>query len=123
MLRTFNSRFLSLATIVAFASTARAQDHGLKVPPGFKVTLYADQTLANDIYCMTLDDDGRVIVSSCGWVKRLIDSDGDGRADKSELVANTVSGAMGLCWWGNYENSNFMMTADGWLSLNGRDKI
>ena len=35
-------------------------DLRLRMPPGFKVTLYADQDLANDLYAMTLDADGLV---------------------------------------------------------------
>ncbi len=40
------------------AAPAAADDLGLRVPPGFRVTLYADETLANDIYAMTLDAQG-----------------------------------------------------------------
>src|SRR5438552_18351749 len=33
-------------------------DLGLRLAPGFRVTEYADQNLANDIYAMTLDAKG-----------------------------------------------------------------
>src|SRR5438552_10552229 len=52
-----------------FRSPAVAQPRpapGLKVPPGFEVTEFADAKLANDIYCMTLDPKGRVVVSGRG---------------------------------------------------------
>ena len=35
-------------------------DLGLRVAPGFRVTLYADENLANDIFAMTLDAQGRL---------------------------------------------------------------
>src|SRR5580692_10386242 len=89
-------QLLPFCTCLALVDPVCAQDIGLRVSPGFKVTLYADHTLANDIYAMTLDDQRRVIVSSRGWVKRLEDTDGDGKADKAEKIASTASGAMGL---------------------------
>src|SRR5438876_8871321 len=36
---------------------------GLRVAPGFKVTLYSGPEFANDIYAMTLDSKGRVVVT------------------------------------------------------------
>ena len=105
---------------LSLRESAFAQDHGVKVPPGFKVSLYADHELANDIYAMTLDDMGRVIVSSRGWVKRLFDKDDDGKADEARLVADTKSGAMGLYW----DGGNLLMTADGSFSqLSGKSII
>ena len=112
MLRSITSFFLLSICFLPVTSTLNAQDHGVKVPPGFKVTLYADHTLANDIYAMTLDNEGRVVVSSRGWVKRLQDTDGDGKADRASAILTTASGAMGLCDGGN----EFLVTSDGWLS-------
>src|ERR1700694_4463138 len=93
-----------LALILAFALAAclssaafAADDLGLRVPPGFRVTLYADQDLANDIYAMTLDADGNVVVTSQGWIKRLLDTTGAGKADKAEVIAPTATGGMGMC--------------------------
>src|SRR6266513_5658734 len=60
----------SLATILLYWFSARAgellpvEDLGLRVAPGFRVTLYSDSALANDIYAMTLDSQGRVGVTS-----------------------------------------------------------
>jgi hypothetical protein len=87
-----------------------ADDLGLKVPPGFRVSLYADEKLANDIYCMTLDADGKVVVSSRGWVKRLEDTDGDGKADKAVTLVETKTRAMGMCF--NYSNNDLYISAD-----------
>lgn len=104
-------RRIALVWTLLLGTPLIAQEPNLKVPPGFKVTLYADHTLANDIFSMTLDERGDVIVSSRGWVKRLVDTDGDGKADKAEKIASTTTGAMGLC----VDNHELYFTADGWF--------
>ncbi|HYE98065.1 MAG TPA: PVC-type heme-binding CxxCH protein, partial [Planctomycetota bacterium] len=76
-------------------------DLGLRVARGFRVTAFSDHALANDLYCMTFDARGKVVVSSQHWIKRLHDDDGDGRADRAEELAQTGNGAMGLCFVGN----------------------
>jgi putative membrane-bound dehydrogenase-like protein len=105
----------------ALSPPARAADNlGLRVPPGFKVTLYADHELANDIYAMTLDAQGDVVVTSQGWVKRLLDTKGAGQADKAEVIAPTATGGMGLC----FDGGDLYFCGDGWLSVYraGKDK-
>jgi putative membrane-bound dehydrogenase-like protein len=105
----------------SLAPAARAGDDlGLRVPPGFKVTLYADHELANDIYSMTLDSQGNVVVTSQGWVKRLVDTKGTGKADKAEVIAPTATGGMGLC----FDGGDLYFCGDGWLSVYraGKDK-
>jgi putative heme-binding domain-containing protein len=75
---------------------------GLRVPPGFEVTEFADSTLANDIYCMTLDPQGRPVVSGRGYLRVLVDDDGDGRADRAlDFARPPADGAMGLLWEGD----------------------
>lgn len=76
-------------------------DLGIRVAPGFKVTLFSGPEIANDIYSMTLDSKGRVVVTSQGWIKTLHDDDGDGKADRAALFAETRSGGMGMCFDGN----------------------
>ena len=49
---------------------------GVRIAPGFRITLYADSNLANDIYAMTLDSRGRVVVTSQGYIKILHDTNG-----------------------------------------------
>jgi putative heme-binding domain-containing protein len=93
-------------------TTCVADDLGLRAPPGFRVTLYADQELANDIYAMTLDADGRVVVTSQGWIKRLLDTKGTGRADRAEVIAPTATGGMGLC----FDGGDLYFCGDGWFS-------
>lgn len=61
---------------------------GVKVPPGFEVTLYADDKLAHNIYTMTVDAKGRVVVSGPGYVRILLDTDGDGVADSFKQFAD-----------------------------------
>ncbi|MEX2113277.1 MAG: hypothetical protein WD845_08835 [Pirellulales bacterium] len=78
-----------------------ADDLGLTVPPGFEVSLYADDTLAHDIYSLTIDAQGRVVVAGAGYVKILHDDDGDGRADRSTLYSSLpASGAKGMVFDG-----------------------
>ena len=69
---------LVLTLLLAACSPSRADTQlGLRVPPGFEVTECADSKLANDIFCMTLDPHGRVVVSGRGYIRTLIDDDGD----------------------------------------------
>lgn len=88
-------RFVLLVSLFA-ALPLHAEDLGLKVPPGFRVTLWADHNLANDIYTMALDEKGCVVVSGPGYIRRLEDTTGKGRADKATDIAETKTGAMGL---------------------------
>jgi putative membrane-bound dehydrogenase-like protein len=74
---------------------------GLRLAKGFRITQIADHTLANDIFSMTLDSKGRIVVSSAGWIKTLIDKDGDGKPDEAQLFVNTGTGSMGLCFYGS----------------------
>jgi putative membrane-bound dehydrogenase-like protein len=87
-------------------------DLGLRVARGFRVTQYADASLANDIYAMTLDARGDVVVTSRGYIRTLLDNDGDGIADSSREFARTATGGMGLCFDGN----DLMFVGDGFFS-------
>ncbi|GAB4146999.1 MAG: HEAT repeat domain-containing protein [Planctomycetaceae bacterium] len=74
---------------------------GVRVPQGFSVTLYADDNLAHNIYSMTVDSLGRVVVSGPGYVRILIDSDGDGKADTFRQFADgPKTGAQGMYFHG-----------------------
>lgn len=76
-------------------------ESGLIAPEGFEVTRYASDELAHDIYCLTVDSLGRVVVSGPGYVKILIDRDGDGVADEAKTFVNgPASGAQGMCFVG-----------------------
>jgi len=76
-------------------------ESGLIAPEGFEVIQYASDDLAHDIYSLTVDSLGRVVVSGPGYVKILIDRDGDGIADEAKtFVDGPASGAQGLCFVG-----------------------
>ena len=52
--------FLLAAAIGAIGPVAApAEELGIRVPEGFEVSLYADDTLAHDIFSMTVDASGR----------------------------------------------------------------
>lgn len=92
-MRSTSALLLSLLCV----TVAPAGVPGLRVPAGFEVTEVAGDDLAHDVTCMTADADGRVIVSGPGYVRRLTDADGDGRADGIETLVNgPAAGAMGL---------------------------
>ncbi len=99
------ARSLLLAATIGWLSLtgfAQAQTaNGLKAPDGFHVSLFADDELARDIYCMTFDSLGRVVVSGPGYVKVLIDSNGDGKADSAKTFADgPKTGAQGMYFAG-----------------------
>ena len=100
-MRVATSCLLILAFFGGWTLHAPAADLGLKVPEGFEVTHYADDDLAHNIYSMTLDALGRVVVAGPDYVKILEDTDGDGRADKAKLFSSLPkSGAHGMCFDG-----------------------
>ena len=93
------SAFLLLAFV---AATSNLAAQGLRCPPGFEVVEFADAKLANDIHCLTIDPKGRVVVAGRGYIRILVDDDGDGKADRALDFASTPKdGAMGLLWEGD----------------------
>lgn len=79
----------------------RAEELGVKVPAGFEVVEFAGDELAHDIYSMTIDSKGRVVVSGAGYIKILVDRDGDGKADEAKLFSSLPrNGAQGLAFVG-----------------------
>jgi putative heme-binding domain-containing protein len=114
---------LILSALIPAAFNDPAADLGLRVSPGFRVTVYSDQALADDIYAMTLDSRGRVVVTSQGYVTRLHDAKGTGKADRAELLMKTTTGGMGLC----FDGDDLLFCGDGWLSryraIPGTDRL
>src|SRR5947209_12255288 len=103
---------LALAALLVSPLSADNSQHGPRVPPGFEVTEFADSKLANDIFSMTVDPRGRVVVSGRGYIRILVDDDGDGRADRAINFANgPQDGAQGMLWEGN----SLLVTGDGGL--------
>jgi len=96
---------LSLAVCASLigVTTSRAADEpvGLIAPPGFTVTQFAGDDLAHDIYCLTIDTAGRVVVSGPGYIRILEDTDGDGVAETVRQFADgPKTGAQGLYFLG-----------------------
>ncbi|HET6572374.1 MAG TPA: c-type cytochrome [Fimbriiglobus sp.] len=107
----------SIVLVVVLASglvPAQAADpvSGLKLPDGFVVHEFVGPQLANDIYTLHIDSTGRVVVCGRGYVRELLDIDGDGRADRArELVTGVKDGPMGVLW----EGETLYVVADGGL--------
>ena len=99
--------FLGLSYLVA------ADDLPFSVPQGFSVQRVADDVLAHDCFCMTLDGLGRPIVSGPGYIRTLIDDDGDGTYDRGVQWSTTKQGAQGL--WS--EGRKLYYVGDGGLWL------
>lgn len=96
------SLLLLACGLLCCAETADAQTAiGLKAPDGFNVSLFADDELAHDVFCMTFDSQGRVVVSGPGYVKILIDTNNDGKADTAKTFADgPKTGAQGMYFLG-----------------------
>ena len=72
------------------------------MPDGFHVELFADDDLAHDVHSMTIDSKGRVVVSGPGYIRILLDSDGDGRADTFRQFADKPdTGSQGMFFLGS----------------------
>lgn len=77
---------------------------------GIDLYEFAGPDMANDIYCMTLDPHGHPTVAGRGYIRTLVDDDGDLRADRVVQFANRPrDGAMGLLWQG----ADLYVTGDG----------
>jgi putative membrane-bound dehydrogenase-like protein len=91
-----------LAQNVDVAQATPSQEIGLRAPAGFEVTLFAGDELAHDIYSMTIDARGRVVVAGRGYVKVLHDDDQNGAADRATLFSERPkSGAHGMLFVGD----------------------
>lgn len=88
------------------------QEPPLNVPDGFEVKRVADDSLAHDCFCMTLDAEGRPIISGPGYLKTLLDRDNDGVYDSAVAWTKDVKqGAQGL--W--VEGQTLYWVSDGGL--------
>ena len=97
----------------------------INVHDGFEATLFAGPELADDIYSMTLDAKGRVVVSGRGYIRTLHDTDSDGRAEMAVQFAKLDHGTMGMLFDGphlwavanrallRYDDANADGRADG----------
>jgi putative membrane-bound dehydrogenase-like protein len=92
----------AILSAAGFCGRALADDAAnLQVPPGFVVTQYADDQLAHDVFSLTFDSLGRVVVSGPGYVRILVDANHDGVAESYKQFADgPASGAQGMCFRG-----------------------
>ena len=92
---------MALAGSVLPSPSVADEALGVRVPEGFEVSLYADDELAHDVYSMTVDSLGRIVVSGAGYVRILIDADNDGRAESfKEYASEPKTGAQGMYFHG-----------------------
>jgi putative membrane-bound dehydrogenase-like protein len=113
-------------TLVAFllaslgsSTGSAAESLGFRVPDNFEVSLYAGDDLAHDLFSMTIDTRGRVVVSGKGYIKTLEDTNLDGAADKAILFSDfPKGGAYGMC----FASTNLICVGDdGVWSLTDTD--
>ena len=85
------------------------------VPEGFSVERVADDAMVHDCFCMTLDGLGRPVVSGPGYIRTLVDDDGDGKYDRDFLWTDlTKQGAQGL--WSEGRKLYYVSEGGLWLS-------
>lgn len=110
----FRYTLCACAILSSAVPEARASENGLGAPDGFDVSRFASDDLAHDIFAMTIDSRGRVVVSGPGYVRTLFDDDGDGQADRAVQFSDRPrSGAQGLLFLGD----DLLYTGDGGLWL------
>ena len=102
-----------LLSNLAVADLVEHPDHGIRLERGFSFQQFSDENLANDIWTMTINPRGEVVVSGPGYISTLLDTDKDGRADRAERFA-TTKGAMGLAF--DPSGKQVLVMGDGWLS-------
>lgn len=108
------SRCCAMVLALLSSSVRAASDPSFQVPPGFEVSLYAGDDLAHDIFSMTIDSHGRVVVAGKEYVKILHDADGDGLADKVSLFSPVPkSGAHGMY----FDGDDLLITGDNAVSI------
>ncbi|MEK0425560.1 MAG: hypothetical protein RJB11_1651 [Planctomycetota bacterium] len=111
------SKHVGLLITCVFVEATLAQndpqgDLPFAVPDGFRVSRVADDALAHDCFCMTLDGQGRPVISGPGYLRTLVDQDNDGVFDRAiEWTKSIKAGAQGL--W--FEKSTLYYVSDGGL--------
>ncbi|MCE9560488.1 MAG: c-type cytochrome [Planctomycetes bacterium] len=114
----------ALLFVLASLPAAAPPAPDISVPPGFVAAVVADNAIAPDIYTMTIDDDGRVLVAGRGYVRVLVDDNADGIADRAiDLIDGLKDGPMGLFAEGD---SLYVVTNGGlqrYRGYNGKDKL
>ena len=104
---------VALSAAAAAPALVDQPAHGVRLAAGFRITQFAGEQLANDIWAMTFRSDGALLVSGPGYIKMLRDTDGDGVADEASLFAKHT-GAMGLCY--DRTGTQLLVMGGGWLA-------
>jgi putative heme-binding domain-containing protein len=103
---------MNAACLIVALTCSADPSVGLKMPDGFVVSLFAGPELANDIFCLHVDSTGRVLVAGRGYVRHLIDTNADGKADQAiDGIPPPNDGPMGLLW----EGDTLFVMSDGGL--------
>lgn len=102
---------LLAASVVCAANLVPVPDLGLRVERGFSITEFAGNDLAPDVWCMTLDPAGRVVVGNGNSIRVLLDDDNDGEAEDFITFATVERGVMGMC----FDGRSLYVVADGWF--------
>jgi putative heme-binding domain-containing protein len=105
-------RTFAVACLLAIPAVVHAEP-GLRLPPGFEATLFADSDLANDIYCLTVGPKGQVVVSGRGYVRQLVAGPGGKAVRALDFTGAPKDGAMGLFW----EGDRLFAMGDGGLNV------
>src|SRR3954453_11760347 len=93
---------LTLLIVTPGRADDRVVSHGLRLPAGFSVTEFAGDDLAHDCYTLTINPKGQGVLAGRGYIRLLLDDNGDGKADRAvEVADNPKDGAMGLLWEGD----------------------
>jgi putative heme-binding domain-containing protein len=114
--RCWNVAIILLISVVGGSNSVRSDEEPpFAVPEGFSVVRVADDSMAHDCFCMTLDGLGRPVVSGPGYIRTLVDDDGDGKYDRSFLWTDlTKQGAQGL--WSEGRKLYYVSEGGLWLS-------
>ncbi len=106
---------LFVNSLVAVSSGFVNQDPlPFTVPDGFTVQRVAEDAMVHDCFCMTLDRLGRPIVSGPGYIRTLIDDNGDRKYDRSVLWSSPKQGAQGM--WAEGRKLYYVSDGGLWLS-------
>lgn len=90
-------QFCFFAFVLCFPWADSQAQERLSLAPGLSIKKIADNDLVPDCSSLAIDWNDSIVVSGPGYIRRLVDEDGDGFADRTqELFRNLRHGAHGL---------------------------
>ncbi len=105
--------FATLLILLAISS-GNAQQVDVQLPSGFEIEQVADDRIATNIFCMTVNSQGETVVSGPGYVRTLLDNDGDGKYETARTFCDFPrSGAQGMY----FDGHDLLVVGDGGLWL------